>query len=442
MIRSVTQRRWVVVLILFLFLTLHQIDALLINPLASQIMAHYNINTAQLEMINAFTIIVTAVFLPIWGIFYDLHTRKKLIALSAFIWGATAWLRIIAPTYITFLVSQGASGIDDAATSGIFSLVGDLFRPWNRGKIFGLLQLTQPLAYLSSLVLALVIGRQFGWQSLMIFTGFMGLLMSFLVYFGIPEPRRGISEPEFSSFKPIGRYIFDWELAKNLFCKPSLVLIYVQGFFAVFPWNAILFWLIIYLRNERNYGYGEVNLLLVSLLLVIALGYAVAGLLGDVVFTYIKRGRIIVSLFGVVLSAVLIVFLIEVPTSNRGLFSTLIMLTGFFMTFARPNLLATIFDLTLPEVRSVAVSLFFIFQLLGTAASTVLIRYFEPRLPVGKIIQYFGAISWGICAVLLGVVFFLVPDEIRHLRRHMAYRSYLESRLAGKKQVEFPPDKI
>jgi MFS family permease len=442
MIRSVTQKRWIVVLILFLFMTLHQIDALLINPLASQIMAHFNFELPRFTLINTITIIVTAVFYTIWGIFFDRHTRKKLIALSAFMWGATAWLRIIAPTFATFLVSQAASGVDDASVPGIFSLVGDFFRPWNRGKIFGLLQLTQPLAYLSSLVLALVIGNQFGWQALMVFTGFMGLLMAFLVYFGVPEPKRGISEPEFSSFKPIGMYIFDWELARNLFTKPVLVLIFVQGFIAVIPWNAITFWLIPYLLEDRQYTYGEINLMLVSLFLVIALGYAISGWLGDFTFNFLKKGRIIISFFGVLLSAVLIYFTVRVPISNNGVFTTLIMLTGFFMTFPRPNILATIFDLTLPEVRSSALAILYLFQLLGTAGSTLLIRRLETSMSLGAAMQWLGGGAWGLCAVLLGIVSFLVPAAIRNLRRHMAYRSYLESRLAGKQPADLNPEEL
>ncbi len=438
MIRSVTRRRWVVVLILFLFLILHQVDLVLIGPLAFNIMLELNIDEDRFFLIQALTTLVVAVFYFIWGYLFDTHTRKKLIALGGFIWGATAWLRVIAPTFATFLVSQAASGVDDAIRPGIFSIVGDYFRPWNRGKIFGLLQLTQPVADLVAMILALVLGSQFGWRPLFLLTGLMGLLMAFMVYFGVIEPKRGVSDPEFSSFLPTGTYTFDWVLAKKLLRKPSLILLYLQSFFAIFPWTVVMSSLLIYLGEVRGYSTDEMQFLLMSLFLVLALGYPIGGIIGDSLFTYDKRCRICVSLLGVVLSAVGLFFVVGVPVGQNGLFMLLMMLTAFFMPFARPNLLATIFDITLPEVRSTALAIFMFFQLLGSFVAGLLASYLMGRMDLVGMIRWLGVLPWGICVLLLVGVLILLPKEIRQIHRHMAYRSYLESRLAQKRQIHPP----
>jgi MFS family permease len=116
----------------------------------------------------------------------------------------------------------------------------------------------------------------------------------------------------------------------------------------------------------------------------------------------------------------------------------LMMLTAFFMPFARPNLLATIFDITLPEVRSTALAIFMFFQLLGSFVAGLLASYLMGRMDLVGMIRWLGVLPWGICVLLLVGVLILLPKEIRQIHRHMAYRSYLESRLAQKRQIHPP----
>ena len=78
---------------------------------------------------------VGALLYPLWGYLYDRYARSRLLALAAFIWGATTWLSAIAPTFPTFLATRASTGIDDSSYPGIFSLISDYFSPLFSGPI-------------------------------------------------------------------------------------------------------------------------------------------------------------------------------------------------------------------------------------------------------------------------------------------------------------------
>jgi len=184
--------RWLAVAIFFLFMLLHQTDRLLIGPLTSSIMAEFDLTEVQMGGIITGSLILGSVFYPIWGFLYDRFARPKLLALASFIWGITTWLSAIAPTARLFLISRASTGIDDSSYPGIGSLISDYFPPEKRSRFFGFLQLSIPLGYLLGLLLALNLGEIIGWRMIYIITGFLGLLLSVLIYFGVKDVPRGL----------------------------------------------------------------------------------------------------------------------------------------------------------------------------------------------------------------------------------------------------------
>jgi MFS family permease len=155
--------------------------------------------------------------------------------------GSTTWLNAIAPNYSTFLVTRSSTGIDDSSYPGLFSLVSDYFGPKMRGKVYGLLQFTQPLGYLVGMVLGLLLSDLIGWRGVFYITGSLGIVMAVVIFFGVKEVPRGQSEPEMSEIDLKSHYRFDWKIAADLLKKPSLLLLFVQGFLGFF-WNAIIIW--------------------------------------------------------------------------------------------------------------------------------------------------------------------------------------------------------
>jgi MFS transporter, Spinster family, sphingosine-1-phosphate transporter len=422
MTKKQSNYRWVVVAIFFIFMLLHQSDKLLIGPLTDNIIAEFKITKTQMGLINTGALIVGALLYPVWGYLYDRYARAKLLALASFIWGATTWMSSLMRTYPTFLVTRASTGIDDSAYPGLFSLVADYFGPNLRGKVYGILQLAQPLGYLIGMILALMLAPTIGWRNVFIITGTLGIILAVVIYFGVKEMPRGQSEPELEGME-IGQYKFSGEQAINVFKKKTMWFIFLQGFAGVFPWNVITYWFFYYLQNDRGYDQTSMLLTMGPVILILAGGYFVGGTLGDWAFKKDVRGRIIVSSLGVLLGAIFLYMAIKTPIMDKTQFFILMSLTALFMPLSSPNVLATIFDITPPEVRSTAQAVEYFVESSGAALAPLMAGIIADAFNLQISILSICTISWLLCFVFYLGAMFTIKTDVHTLRAQMEKRA-------------------
>ncbi|MBN1137095.1 MAG: MFS transporter [Anaerolineae bacterium] len=423
---NASRHRWFVVAVFFMFMLVHQADKLVIGTLTPDIMDTFKISKTQMGAVTTGALIVGAIFYPLWGYLYDRYARPKLLALASFIWGATTWLNAIAPTYPAFLATRATTGVDDSSYPGLYSLISDYFGPSVRGKIYGLLQLTGPIGYLAGMMLALALSGVIGWRAIFYITGSVGLILAAVIFFGVRDVPRGRVEPELAGLEEIGTYRFSWQTAKELFKKRSLRLLFIQGFFGVFPWNVITYWFITYLQEERSYSDSALQLTMTVAILVLALGYPLGGAAGDWLFKRTPRGRAIVSAIAVLVGAVLLYVTLNVPIANQGLFMVMLAFTAVFIPFAAPNVVSTVYDVTLPEVRSTAMSVQYFIESAGAALAPLMAGYIADRSSLHDAFLIICISTWVLCAVFFAVVARLVPDDIATLREQLQARAEFE----------------
>ncbi len=423
--------RWTVVAVFFAFMLLHQSDKLLIGPLTTPIMETFGIDEAQMGLVFSGALLVGAIMYPLWGYLYDRFARAKLLALASFIWGSTTWLSAIAPTYGSFVATRAATGIDDSSYPGLFSLVSDYFGPEMRGKVYGLLQLTQPLGYLIGMVVALLLGASLGWRNVFYITGALGILLAFLIFFLVKEAPRGQAEPELADLQAMGVYKFQWAHLGDLLRKRSIWFLIAQGFVGVFPWQVITFWIFRYLQTERGYSDDQVLMTMAPAVLVLAAGYFVGGAAGDALFKRTPRGRMLVAMCAVLLGAILLTFALRTPVAETGRFMILLIVTALFIPFAAPNVISTVYDITLPEVRSTALGVQYFFESGGSFLAPLLAGMIAVRASLGDAILWICVSAWVLGAIFLAFTAYLVPHDIAALRRQMAERADLERRRQG-----------
>jgi MFS family permease len=418
--------RWFVVAVFFIFMLLHQTDKLLIGPLTTQIMETFQIDEVQMGALTTGALLVGAILYPLWGYLYDRYARSKLLALAAFIWGSTTWLSAIAPTYPTFLVTRASTGIDDSSYPGLYSLISDYFGPQLRGKVYGLLQLSQPIGYMIGLLMATLLSGIIGWRGVFYITGTLGIVIAIVIFRGVKEPERGRAEPELEELEKIGVYRFNMKTALGLFRKRSLILLFMQGFVGVFPWNVITYWFFHYLETERGYDQTSVLTTMAPAILVLAAGYFIGGALGDFFFKRTPRGRVLVSLFGVIAGAIFLTFTMNVPLENKLLFTGLLILTAFFMPFASPNVISTVYDITLPEVRSTSLAVQYFIENFGAALAPLIAGFIARDSSFQVAILVICVTAWALGAIFLAFTAYLVPHDIAVLRAQMRERAEIE----------------
>lgn len=424
------RHRWFVVAVFFFFMLLHQSDRLLISTLTPDIMATFQITMAQMGAVSTGALIVAAIFYPVWGYLYDRYGRARLLALASFIWGATTWLNAVAPNFRTFLVTRASTGIDDSSYPGIYSLIADYFPPKMRGKVNGILELAMPIGFLAGMILALVLKDVIGWRGVFYITATLGVLLAVIIFLGVREPKRGGSEPEMAGVELITTYRFSWPTARALLARRTLRPLFLQGFFGVFPWNVITFWFFTYLEKERGYSGTPLFITMAAAVLVLAAGYPLGGALGDALFKRTPRGRLIVAGAGVLVGAVLLTLTLGVPAEHQGLFLFMLALTALFIPFAAPNVIATVYDITLPEVRSTALAIQYLIESAGAALAPLIAGAIADRSSLHDAILLICVSTWIVCAFFFTFAARTAPYDIAVLRNEMRERAAREKALA------------
>ena len=321
------------------------------------------------------------------------------------------------------MATRASTGIDDSSYPGLYSLIADYFMPQVRGKIYGLLELSMPIGYLLGMILGLFLGGVVGWRGVFYITGSLGVLLSVVIFFGVREPPRGRSEPELAELEHVGNYRFSWATARDLFKKPTLLVLFTQGFFGVFPWNVITYWFFNYLETERGYDQNAVFTTMVVAVLVLAAGYPVGGALGDYFFKRTPRGRALVAMVGVLAGAVLLTLTLSVPNESQGLFMVLLACTALFIPFAAANVISTVYDVTLPEVRSSALSVQYLIESSGAALAPGIAGLIADQTSLKSAFLLICVSTWLLCGGFFALVAWLAPRDIRTLRRQMAERA-------------------
>jgi MFS family permease len=417
--------RWFVVAVFFFFVLLHQTDKLMIGSLQVQISETFNLDDFKWGLVNSGALAVATILYPVWGYLYDRYARSKLLALASFVWGATTWLNAIVRTYTGFLVTRASTGIDDSSYPGIYTLIADYFGPNLRGKVYGILQLAQALGFLVGMILGQMVAPMIGgWRSVFYITGSLGIVIAALIYFGVKEMPRGKAEPEFEEIPEMATFRFSWQEAKQIFKKRTMWFIFLQGFAGVFPWQVITFFFFGYLETVRGYDANGIVTTMAPVILILAFGYFLGGLLGDYFFKRTRKGRILVASVGVLLGAIFLYFAMTTPLDQSSRFFVFMCLTALFMPLPGPNVVATVYDVTVPEVRSTAQAIEYFIENSGAVTAPAL---------TGALIVATGdrsfailsicVIAWLICFVFYLGALFTIEKDTAHLRLQMAERA-------------------
>ena len=416
--------RWFVVVIFFFFMLLHQTDKLMIGSLQVPISETFGMNNQQWGWINSGALIVATLLYPIWGYLYDRYARAKLLALASLIWGATTWMNGIVRTFPAFLATRASTGIDDSSYPGLYTLVADYFGPSLRGKIYGILQLAQPLGYLLGMILALMIAPMIGgWRSIFYITGSLGLVVAVLIFFFVKDMPRGKAEPEFEGMAEMQTFRFSWAEVREIFKKKTMWFIFLQGFAGVFPWNVITYFFFAYLEKERGYDANGILFTMAPVILILAAGYFVGGAAGDLLFKFTKKGRIIVSSAGVLLGAIFLVLAVTTPIEAKNQFFVFMCLTAIFMPLSSANVIATVYDVTVPEVRSTAQAVEYFIENAGAAFAPILTGVIADAYSLQTAILIIPTVTWGLCFIFYLGALFTIDKDTHDLRAQMAARA-------------------
>ncbi len=87
---------------------------------------------------------------------------------------------------------------------------------------------------------------------------------------------------------------------------------------------------------------------------------------------------------------------------------------------------STLYDITLPEVRSTAYAMQSFFEQAGSSAAPLLAGIIAVRASLHDAILYINLSAWLLCFVFLLLSAYFVPHDILELRKQLQARAELE----------------
>jgi predicted MFS family arabinose efflux permease len=175
--------------------------------------------------------------------------------------------------------------------------------------------------------------------------------------------------------------------------------------------------------TERGYDNNSVQTTMIPVILILASGYFVGGWLGDRLFKRTHKGRILISSIGVVMGAIFLYFAMTTPVEDRAQFFVFMCLTALFMPLSSPNVIATVYDVTVPEVRSTAQAVEYFVENIGAAFAPALTGILADAVGLSTAITVICLTAWIICFFLYLGALFTIDHDAQSLRNQMAERA-------------------
>jgi MFS family permease len=248
---------------------------------------------------------------------------------------------------------------------------------------------------------------------------------------------RGKAEPEFEDMTEMQTFKFSWAEAREIFKKRTMWFIFLQGFAGVFPWNVITFFFFAYLEKGRGYDEYTRLFTMAPVIFILAGGYFLGGALGDMFFKRTNKGRILVSSAGVLLGAIFLYLAVMAPIEPLTTMFTIgsftlalevkffvfMCLTAIFMPLSSANVIATVYDVTVPEVRSTAQAVEYFIENFGAAFAPIIAGVIADAIDLKTAILLICMVAWGLCFFFYLGALFTIDRDTADLRSQMAERA-------------------
>lgn len=387
----------------------------------------HNTTKFGIGIISAASLITGIISILIFGYHGDKisekFSRKKVFIYTNFVWIFTFGLASLSYNffYFLFFIVVGAIGTGAFLPLG-YSMIGDFYSPKERGKKYGIMQVSLILGAGMGIIFGGLLGSYagpLGWRIAYGLGFVLGLFALISYIFSGIEPERLRSEPEFENFK--GEINYNYKITYNnlklLFKTRSIGGILLSVFCSGIANATLAIWAIFYLTTKINGSDAE---FIATTIYILAGGGAlpgsiIGGRLGDKYFKSGKfKGRVIVSLIGLIVGISLLIIFYILPfyteTRLQVIFSWIFFLItgylGFFLTaFSSGNQFAIYSEVSLPEVRSTANAMNGLMVnlggIIGNLVISSMIENNESLLPF--------AIFLVLMIWLIGTLFWIIP---------------------------------
>jgi len=293
------------------------------------------------------------------GLLSDRWGRRPLMIWGTLILAFTAFLNARATSFVEFLIYRLIQGVGSAMwMTSRSTLLADVLRPDERGRVMGYFQSFQLLGSSAGPVIGGYVAATWGLQSTFYFYALLGLVSLVITYIWIKEPE-GLAEKKHMTH-------FDWPTAKRLLSNRSFSLACLATFTIFFMRTGIRGTMIpLYADGELGLSETEIGAVIsystiINLILAVPMGHAIDY--------YGRKPAIVKSLFVTMFAA-----LAFPNTTDYFTLSLASVLLGVGTSGAGQAPLALATDATIDEPRGISMGIYRLFGDVGFVVGPIIL---------------------------------------------------------------------
>ncbi len=383
-----------------------------------------------LGLITGTRIIFQTLSGPLWGMAADRYSRKRILIIGAGLWGMLTGVCGLTFTFTQLFIAHVVACIGlGCLYPAAFGMIADTFGPNHRGKALGIISAVGMLGIvIGALVFGILVGAsETGWRWAFLVLGLTSGLSAVLIAVGIREPVRGGAEPELEHIidaQGARQFQFDKAGFGRIFKCRTVLVSFLQGIFLLTTINSLVTYFPTWLVDDRHFSESRAMLAFAMVVLALAAGSVVGGIVADAADrSYPRYGRIVVSQLSILATLPALFLLLTRASSPVGIVACASW-AGFFIDWTRRGVVQPLLqNTTLPELRSTVMALTEFVN--GAAASVIIIMFsgYAKQHGLTATLMFLGCGAWA-AAFIATVLYYLVyPLDAERLCVEMQRRS-------------------
>jgi len=395
---SLPSRAWLVVILLWVVAAFNYLDRLALTSMHESLLAAIPMSEAQFGLVTSVFLWVYAALSPVAGFLADRFSRRWVVIGSLFAWSAATLATAYVKTFPELLATRVVLGVSQAAylPAGL-ALIADYHRGSTRSLATGV-HMTGIMAGTALAGAAGWIADRNGWASAFLIFGVAGIAYSGLLVAALSDSPPGAASEAPGAEKP-PRARFGAALISLFSCGSFLLALGFWGLRGIAGW-AMRGWMPTYLQEHFHLSQGESGFTANGYPVLVALvGVLIGGAWADRWSRTNPRGRILVPVIGLCVSAPAV--LLSVSTNVLGVVVFALIVLGLAGSFGDSNMMPILCSVVDPRYRATGYGILNAFAcVIGGATIYAGGALRDAHVDLSRVFQ-FAAASIVVCAVLL-----------------------------------------
>lgn len=312
----------------------------------------------------AFNVLASVTALGV-GYLADRRARRPLFVLVVYLGALPCLFAGLARTYDEFFWMRALTGVGIGGASPlIYSLLGDLFPPAQRGRASSLFFLSSGIGIMAGQIMAGLVGPRLGWRLPFVLVAVPSLVLALVFFAFVREPARGQAEEALAAAGVTGGTAARGfgALRRVLGVRTNQVLLtgIVLG---TVPWAMLLVYMNDYFVQEKGFPVPEATMVMAAFGVATLGGAAAGGWLADRVARWSPRWVPVVSGAISLLAALPLLAMIRWPSQIGAAHPQVLVpvllsaVAGLLLMIPAPTGPLMLLNVNTPESRGTAFSL-------------------------------------------------------------------------------------